>query len=107
MNERLLDEYDEDSVVFQDAKDKRLQEKKKCCWWNILLACVGFISGNFLINKVQVIIGFIIMGISLICTVALRKKYKMWPQIVLIVLGILPNLFIAYHVWFNGVKFEW
>lgn len=107
MEEKLLDEYDEDSVAFQNEKQKTIENKKKVCWWNLTLAIIGFISGNLLISKIQMIAGFIIMGISLVCSIVLRKKYKVWPQVVLIILGILPDIFILYNVIVNGIDFQW
>lgn len=81
MDEKL---YSEDEQFDEDNVKNKKEPKKKFCLWLFLVSLAGGLLGMFLIE----LPALIVMVIALILTFVYRKKYKIWPQLIV----ILPNL---------------
>lgn len=80
MSEKLfeeeIDKYDE------DRKSDIVKKNKKRFNWKIFLVAL---VGGLVLNFDMEIAGWIITIIATVLTIAYHKKYKMWPQLIIII----------------------
>jgi len=93
--DEYINVYDEDAKEMSDRC-----KKKKFCWWNFLISLLGAGFNMYFMP----IPGFCLLVLSLILSIVFRKKYKISPQLVIIVLSTALHLFYTYATSLPGVE---
>ena len=93
--EEYVNVYDEDT-----NRELNKKNKKKFCLWNFLISLVGAGFNMYFMP----IPGFLLLAVSLIISFLFRKKYKVMPQLVVIVLSTTLHIFYIYITSLPGVQ---
>lgn len=92
MNEKLYNELNDLDQYDEDITKNKEKHKKKFCWWLFLISVIGAVLAMFLIQ----IPALIVITIALILTFKNRKKYIIWPQVIVILPNLILLLFFMY-----------